>query len=95
MARMKLHEWRAQKGLSQKDVADLFGVSQTTIDRYEDGERTPSDQMMARILEKTEGAVGPFDFLPAASAALDRIQRTTEANPARARARAHTRGARA
>ena len=34
--------YRERAGLSQKKLAELIGVSQQTIDRYEDGSRQPN-----------------------------------------------------
>lgn len=34
--------YREQKKLSQKELAELVGVSQQTIDKYEDGSRLPN-----------------------------------------------------
>ncbi|MDE5582437.1 MAG: helix-turn-helix domain-containing protein [Ruminococcus sp.] len=34
--------YRERAGLSQKKLAELIGVSQQTIDRYEDGSRMPN-----------------------------------------------------
>lgn len=43
--------WRARKeaGLSQKDLAELIGVSVKTIRKWENGERIPRPEAIARI----------------------------------------------
>lgn len=38
---MTLHEARKLKGLTQKDLADLVGVTVVAISRYENGHRSP------------------------------------------------------
>ena len=38
---VKLKELRVSRGLSQKELAELFGVSNSTISMYEMGQREP------------------------------------------------------
>jgi transcriptional regulator with XRE-family HTH domain len=54
----KLTECRKAKNLSQKELADLFETSHTTIGKYERDEMTPSIEAakkLARILDTTVG----------------------------------------
>lgn len=54
MARPTLHELRTNAGLSQDDLAELVGVSQPTISRWEDGTMTPNTDKL-RSLAKALG----------------------------------------
>lgn len=45
---------RIQKGLSQKQVADLCNVKQPTYSRIESGIRTPSVQLAKKIAKVLE-----------------------------------------
>ena len=52
----KSTECRKAKGLSQKELADLFNTSHTTIGKYERDEMTPSidaAKKLAKILDTT------------------------------------------
>ena len=54
----KLAECRKAKNLSQKELAELFKTSHTTIGKYERDEMTPSidaAKKLARILDTTVG----------------------------------------
>ena len=42
---------REQAGLTQKDVAEVLGVSRAAICRYEKGDRTPRGERAVRYLE--------------------------------------------
>lgn len=42
---------RRQKGLSQRELAKLLGVAQSTIAMYEGGNRTPDPEMLQRIAD--------------------------------------------
>lgn len=44
---------RAAKGLQQKELADLLGVTSSYISRVESGARPMSDKMIDRLAEKT------------------------------------------
>ncbi|HMS29850.1 MAG TPA: helix-turn-helix transcriptional regulator [Saprospiraceae bacterium] len=55
---MESTECRKAKGLSQKELADLFNTSHTTIGKYERDEMTPSIEAakkLAKILNTTVG----------------------------------------
>jgi transcriptional regulator with XRE-family HTH domain len=47
----------AERPLSQAELARRVGVAQSTISRYERGERTLSDERLARISEITSRAI--------------------------------------
>lgn len=57
----KLAEWRKSRGMTQRQLADLVGCTQSTIDRYEHG-RIPDRHRMPAIVRATEGVVQPGDF---------------------------------
>ncbi len=44
---------RAAKGLQQKELADLLGVTSSYISRIESGERPMSAKMIDKLVEKT------------------------------------------
>lgn len=46
-----LYELRTKKGLSQKQLADLAGVSQTAIYHWEKGERNPKFEALNKIAD--------------------------------------------
>ncbi len=45
----KLRELRKQKGLTQKQLADLIGVKNSIISFYEVGDRTPSPEIIIKL----------------------------------------------
>lgn len=45
----RLHEQRILKGFSQKQVADAVNVSASIISNYENGERTPSLEILVAL----------------------------------------------
>jgi len=63
----RLTECRKAKNLSQKELADLFITSTTTIGKYERDEMTPgidAAKKLARLLDTTVGyLVGESDLL--------------------------------
>jgi transcriptional regulator with XRE-family HTH domain len=42
---------RQEKNVAQKDLASFFSVAQTTISKWETGERTPSYEMLSKIAD--------------------------------------------
>lgn len=54
----KTRKFRTEKGLSQKELAKIAGLSEPAIRNYELGNRTPSDKHLATIAEAL--AVSPF-----------------------------------
>lgn len=52
----KLISSRKQKGLSQKELSELVGCSQSMISKVESGSRTPNDDIkinLSKILNKS------------------------------------------
>ena len=65
---MKLSEFMAGQKIGDAEFARLIGVgSRMAVLRYRRGERIPRPDVMRRIVEVTQGQVGPADFydLPA------------------------------
>ncbi len=54
----RLKELREEKGISQKDLGDVFHVSRTTIYHWETGKQQPSLEMLADIALYFEVTVG-------------------------------------
>jgi transcriptional regulator with XRE-family HTH domain len=54
---MTLMEWRKAMGLSQYEVADLLGVKQGVVSRWERGDRAPALDSALKILKVTKGKV--------------------------------------
>ena len=59
---MKIGAYRKQKGLTLAELALKVGVTEGSMSRYENGERTPAREIMVAIREATAGAVQPNDF---------------------------------
>lgn len=59
---MKLRDFLSDRSLSEAELGRLLGVGQATVNRYIRGERIPRPEVMRRIVEVTEGKVGPADF---------------------------------
>lgn len=64
---MNLREFLKARSMSEADLGRALGVGQATVNRYIRGERIPRPEVMRRIVEVTDGQVGPADFydLPA------------------------------
>ena len=61
--------WLWQRHLYLKDAADLFGCSPEHVRRIclpfgDPGRRVPTEQLMASIIDKTNGEITPADFYP-------------------------------
>ena len=41
MTPTEIKAWREERGLSQREMADVLGVRQATVSRWESGERVP------------------------------------------------------
>jgi DNA-binding XRE family transcriptional regulator len=67
-----LKTWRIAKGLTVPDAAVQVPVTRQTWYSWERNGSRPPEQLMARLVEMTEGAVQPNDFYPAAAARLQR-----------------------
>lgn len=61
---MRLAEWRKQQGYSQQQLADLLGIAQPQISRFERAHdpELPKPSTVVRIWSVTKGAVAPNDF---------------------------------
>ncbi len=68
---MKLAEWRKRKGMTQMDLANELGCSQSYVSQIERSNDpiVPGPALMVVIFQLTDGAVQPNDFyaLPAGS----------------------------
>lgn len=60
---MKLITFLEERRMSYTDFGKLIGASPSGVRRYALGERYPKTEIMRRIVEATDGAVGPQDFL--------------------------------
>lgn len=49
---------RKAQGLTQDDVCGLLGIAQATLSRYENGQRVPDDETLARFAQIYEVTVG-------------------------------------
>ena len=58
---MKISEYRRKSGLTQRELANLIGVTDVAIGRYEAG-RIPEPAILRKIYDVTKGRVGPNDF---------------------------------
>ena len=61
---MTLAEYLRQHDLNATQFAAQIGVSISAAWRYAEGKRRPGTAIMLRIVEATDGAVGPADFYP-------------------------------
>ncbi len=59
---MTLTQYLSQQDLTHEAFAALIGVNPSTAWRYANGKRMPCRAAMRRIVEVTNGAVGPADF---------------------------------
>ena len=57
----KFKQCRQEKNVSQKELATFFNVAQTTISKWEKGERTPNYEMLKKIADYFQ--VNPNYFL--------------------------------
>ena len=60
---MKLDDWRKLRNLNQTELARLLGRTESTVSRLLNNRRRPDWATMQRIVEVTDGAVTPNDFL--------------------------------
>lgn len=47
-----IRRWREARGLTTTDLADLLGVSQATVSRWETGDRPPTMPLVRLALER-------------------------------------------
>ena len=66
---MKLREWRAAKGLTLKDAANLLGVSVSGLSDLERGQYWPQVELIVKIEGVTQGDVDVADHFAAWRAA--------------------------
>ena len=69
VGRNKFDEFCWRRGLELKPVADALGCSIETVRRIRlpfshPDRRVPNDELMPRIVNFTQGLVGPPDFYP-------------------------------
>jgi DNA-binding XRE family transcriptional regulator len=55
--------YREQAGLTQKTLAQRLGCSEWTVIAVENGRRSPSFDLVARIVDASNGALRADDFL--------------------------------
>lgn len=60
---MKLKAWRKTKKLSMEKAKAVLGLSQPSISRIERGLQWPDKDTMQQIMDRTDGAVTPNDFV--------------------------------
>lgn len=58
----KIRELRRQKGFTQREMAELIGVSEGAIGMYETGERIPKDDIKIKISKLFDKPVGYIFF---------------------------------
>jgi transcriptional regulator with XRE-family HTH domain len=63
---MTLSAWLTAQNLSDVAFAAQIGVTRQALYRYKHGERFPHRDVMARIIDATDGAVTPNDFMQSA-----------------------------
>ena len=63
---MQLRQYLKDKNLTAEKFGVLAGVSKHAVGKWCRGERFPRPEVMSKIIEVTEGAVGPEDFYDAA-----------------------------
>ena len=73
---MHLRQYLKVKNLTAEKFGVLAGVSKHAVGKWCRGERFPRPEVMAKIIEVTEGAVGPEDFYEASeqTARLDAVE---------------------
>lgn len=59
---MDLESYRNKNGITRKQFAQMIGVTQMTVGRYERGLLIPSPENMRKIYDVTGGQVSPADF---------------------------------
>lgn len=58
----KLRTYLKDRGVSHKAFGEAIGVTQATINRYVNGERFPSQEIIVKIAQATEGEISPSDW---------------------------------
>lgn len=62
---MQIYEWRILKALTQTQAAELIGVSQATVSRWEMG-AMPEARQIRLVTKATNGEVTANDFVEGA-----------------------------
>lgn len=60
---MKLETFLTENEMSRSDFARIVGVSEVSICRYIANQRMPKRDVLSKIMEATNGAVTPNDFV--------------------------------
>lgn len=60
---MTLADYLEANGISVREMAAKLGVGRQSVYQYLWGQRFPRPAILRRIIEVTDGAVGPVDFL--------------------------------
>ena len=60
---MKLREYLIKNNLTELNFAEILGCKQPTVSRYVNDKRSPTQTMMKKIEEFTEGTVTYKDFI--------------------------------
>jgi len=68
---MTLNEFMTLHKIEPGDFAKRAGVTREALRLWLARQRTPRQKAMARIVEMTDGAVTPNDFLPTAAQRLE------------------------
>ena len=63
---MRLEQYLSERRIKRIDFAARIGVSPQTITGWCDGTFWPSKKNVERVMDATEGAVTPNDFMEAA-----------------------------
>ena len=63
---MKLREYREEQipELTQKQLANILGVTDSVVSRYETEDTVPSTKVIAKLVSITKGRVTFEDFMP-------------------------------
>ena len=59
---MRLEQYRKEQEKTQGEIANLIGVTQAAVSRYERGKQVPEPDVMSEIHRVTGGLVSANDF---------------------------------
>lgn len=59
----KLRKLRIEEGKTQKDIADLFGISEGAVGMYEQGRRVPNDEIKRKYAILFKKSVDEIFFI--------------------------------
>lgn len=60
----KLNKHLNDRGISNEAFGEQIGTTGEAVRKYREGSRMPRDARRPKIIQITNGAVGPNDFLP-------------------------------